>query len=162
MDEPGAMPPPARREIFTSEVRCSACAYDLRGLSVVGTCPECGAPYTRAGVWTPRPPPSFASLAVRFGWPVALALLGAVLGTSRATGGTNIFGALFIISVLINTPIQLNLLIRSRVHRKLRTGWLRAVILLGRITYISVGAITLLTVLIPLILLIACLMLVPK
>ncbi|MBK7404754.1 MAG: hypothetical protein IPJ41_08995 [Phycisphaerales bacterium] len=44
----GTAPPvdsaPALAQELTGPLRCASCRYDLRGLSVMGTCPECGLP----------------------------------------------------------------------------------------------------------------------
>lgn len=42
----GDAPEPTKELVteLTSRLRCASCRYDLRGLSVMGTCPECGLP----------------------------------------------------------------------------------------------------------------------
>jgi hypothetical protein len=137
-------------------VYCKSCSYLLTGLADEGVCPECGKAYAPATVWRAQPLPSTWKLAIRFGWPSIIAVLAIVTYAPKQFGGIGCLGILFLLAIAANTPIQLNLLIRSQIPRHLRPGWVQGIVVLGRVTYISVGVITLLTLLTPLILFVAC------
>ncbi|HMN41939.1 MAG TPA: hypothetical protein PKE29_13935 [Phycisphaerales bacterium] len=94
---------------------------------------------------------------LKFGWPFIIAIVAAGAYVPNRSGVAVLIGLVFVIAVLMNTPIQLNLLIRKHIPSHLRPSWVKGVMVLGRITYVTVGVITLLTIISPLLLLAACL-----
>ena len=150
-------PPPEASGETLETGRCHWCGEDLSGKPLEGECPTCESPFDEESAHRLQPWPSPFWITLRLIWPV-LGVLLTVPSLFGSTGGENslIVGYLFLLSLPINSIIQVRMILKRSLPEEKRTQGPIAVL---RYLGIALCIFLLLSLLAPLILFGACLIL---
>ncbi|MCH8823818.1 MAG: hypothetical protein IH984_09960 [Planctomycetes bacterium] len=114
--------------------RCHWCGYQLKGLPILGECPECGTygkcpecgkAYTAKSAARLQPWPSAYVICLRLGWPIVGLVISGILTVSTDSydlqGWVMGFGYFMAVAIAINSYFQVRSMLRRSLPEQIRT-----------------------------------------